>query len=123
MDAQKKYILIGEDDKFFAKVYLLKLSKAGYDVSVVESGDQVIAQATVRKPDLIMLDLIMPKKDGFQTLQELKANPNLRTVKVLITSALEQPEDIQKVKQLGAAGFLNKSSIQNIVTEVQKYVE
>jgi len=120
MDTLKKYILIGEDDKFFAKVYTLKLTSAGFDVLVVNDGEQVLAQAKIRKPDVILLDLIMPKKDGFQTLQELKSSPDLKDIKVVITSALEQPEDIQKVKNLGASGFVDKTSIENIIIEVQK---
>ncbi|HZE87147.1 MAG TPA: response regulator [Methylomirabilota bacterium] len=115
-------ILVGEDDKFLGKVFLAKLSAAGFDVTLAENGQEVLEKARLKKPDLLLLDLIMPVKDGFETLQELRADPNLKDIKVIITSTLQQPEDLAKTKQLGASGYLNKEDIHAIVQNVQKFL-
>lgn len=120
----KKFILVAEDDRFYANVYKVKLTKEGFDVAVVGNGDYVLAMAKKKKPDLILLDLIMPVKDGFTTLKELKADANLKSIKVVILSNLSQAEDKTKAKQLGAEEFVTKAnvSIQEMVEMVKKYV-
>lgn len=122
--SNQKYILVGEDDKFYANIYKLKLAKEGYDVEVAGDGEQVLKAARERKPDLILLDLIMPVKDGFETLKELKADPGLKDVKVVVSSNLGQEEDIKKTRELGAIDYLTKAglSIQETIDKIRGHL-
>lgn len=119
-----KFILVAEDDRFYANIYRIKLTKEGYEVAVVGNGAMALALAQRKTPDLILLDLIMPVKDGFETLKELKADPKLKDVKVLVLSNLGQVDDIQKARDLGAVDYLIKSnvSIHEVVEKVKKYL-
>lgn len=120
----KPYILIAEDAKFYIKVNQAKFEAAGFEVNIVEDGQQLLDAARVRKPDLIILDLIMPVKDGFTTIQELKADAALRDVTVLVFSELGQQTDIDRLKQLGAADFLSKidNSPTHLIDKVRSYI-
>lgn len=122
--SDQKYILVGEDDKFYANIYKIKLAKEGFEVEVVGDGAQVLASARKRKPDLILLDLIMPVKDGFETLKELKADPKLKDIKVVVSSNLGQQEDIAKTAKMGALDYLTKAnlSIQEMVDKIRGYL-
>ena len=104
-----KRILIAEDEKVYAKVIKNRLMQEGYDVVEAVTGDECLSSARLHKPDLILLDLMMPIKDGFAALQELKADPNLRDVNVIVLSNLSQDDDINKAKVLGADEFIVKS--------------
>ena len=116
----KKYLLIGEDDKFFSQVLSVKLSKEGFDVLIMPNGEEVLKVARQRKPDLILLDLIMPDKDAFETLKEIKLDPGLYDVKVIVSSGLVQKEDVEKVMALGANGFVVKTdlSFSDLITKI-----
>jgi DNA-binding response OmpR family regulator len=104
-------ILIAEDDKFLANAYRVKLSKEGYEVKIANDGSEVDGILEQFTPDLILLDIIMPKKDGFAVLEELRANPKYAKLPVIIASNLGQAEDIEKGKKLGANDFIIKSNI------------
>lgn len=103
------YILLIEDDAFFQKFYSVKLKEKQFEVDVAEDGEVGLLKIAQRKPDLILLDLIMPKKDGFEVLEALAKDPNLKTIPVLIFSTLGQEKDIQRAKALGARDVANKS--------------
>lgn len=120
----KKYILVAEDDAFYGNVFKTKLTKEGYEVVLATDGEQAIKQIKERKPDLMLLDLIMPVKDGFTTLSELKSDPDLKNIKVIVLSNLGQDEDIAKAKTLGADDYFVKTniSIQEMVDKVKQYV-
>lgn len=118
----KKYIIIADDNKLIAKVLANKLQAAGYDVTVAIDGQAALTAIATKKPDLLLMDLIMPGKDGFTTLQELRAQPATRDLKVIITSDLQQSEDVQKVQQLGVLHVFDKANLQNIVDAVPQYL-
>jgi CheY-like chemotaxis protein len=109
--ARKPYVLIAEDAKFYAKVDQLQFESAGFEVLIVSDGQQLLDAARQRKPDIILLDLIMPVMDGFATITELKADPNLKDIKVLVFSNLSQQDDIERLKKLGATDFLVKTDL------------
>lgn len=109
--ADKKYILFAEDDEFMAEIYLVKLKKEGFDVERAENGQEVLDKARTRKPDIILLDLIMPVKNGFETLKELKSDPGLKDVTVIVFSSLSQEKDMKEVMALGAADYCIKDDI------------
>lgn len=104
-------ILLGEDDKFISKIYKTKLENVGYQVVHAVNGDELLKLARKENPDLIILDLIMPVKDGFETLKELKANPQTQNLKVVVLSNLSQEEDKQRIMELGAEEYLVKAHV------------
>lgn len=119
----KFFILIGEDDRFIAKIYTTKLLEEGYQIEHATNGEDVLRLAREKKPDLILLDLIMPVMDGFEALQKLKADPKLKKIKVLILSNLSQEEDKKRVMDLGAEEYVVKAHISfyELVALVKKY--
>jgi CheY-like chemotaxis protein len=118
----KKFIIVADDNKLLGKVLTNKLTVAGYDVQLVTNGEEALAAVAARKPDLLLLDLIMPIKDGFTTLKELRANPAASDTKVIVTSDLEQTEDMTKIKELGAIGYFNKDNLQEIVDKIPQFI-
>ena len=103
-------ILIIEDDPFFQYLYMLKLREQQFEVEVAPDGEEGLIKARSFIPDIILLDIIMPKKDGFVVLQELKQDEALRNIPVLVFSTLGNEQDIEKAKQLGADDYVNKSN-------------
>jgi CheY-like chemotaxis protein len=118
----KKYIIIADDNILIAKVLSNKLVAAGYEVTVATNGDEALQAVIVRKPDLLLMDLIMPIKDGFTALKELRANPATADVKVIVTSDLQQSEDIEKIRQLGTLGLFDKANLQEIVDTIPQLI-
>ena len=104
----KKIILI-EDEEILANMYRLKFTKAGYEIIVASDGEEGLALAKKEKPDLILLDIIMPKKDGFLVLEELKSNASLKSIPVYMLTNLGQEEDVARGKELGAIGYCIKA--------------
>lgn len=109
MSSQKK-ILIVEDDNFLRSLTAKRLEKEGYTVAVAVDGESALATAKDEKPDLILLDLLLPGLDGFAVLGKLKADADLKKVPVIVFSNLGQKEDIEKAKLLGAEQFLIKAN-------------
>jgi len=118
------HILVAEDDKLYAKVYQNKLTKEGYQVTVVNNGNDAIKKASEIKPSLILLDLIMPEMDGFEVLKRMKSNPETKSIHVLVMSNLGQDTDIAKAKDLGAEDYFVKSnvSITELMEKIKSYV-
>lgn len=119
-------VLIAEDDKYLANAYRVKLTKAGFDVKIALDGQEALATLSSFMPDIIILDVVMPKKDGFATLEELKKNSQWKLIPVIIASNLGQKEDIERGLSLGANDFIVKSElslnslIEKIKTMLQK---
>lgn len=105
----KQRVLLVEDDGFLASIYAQKLEVEGYDVSFATNGEDGLKLALKDKPDLILLDLLMPKMDGFEMLERLKADEALKAIPVLVLSNLGQKEDVERVIKLGAAGYVIKA--------------
>lgn len=122
---KKKTILIAEDDLLYASVYLNKLTKEGYEVVVVSNGADAVKKAVEIKPNLILMDLIMPEMDGFTALKRIKSNPVTKDLRVVVMSNLGQDSDIQKAKDLGAEEYFVKAniSIQELVERIRQYVK
>lgn len=102
-------ILIADDDEFFQKFYQAQLVKAGYDVQIAPDGEVALMLIRTELPDLLILDLIMPKKDGFEVLEIIKNDPSLQKLPVIVFSTLGQEHDVTNALNLGAKGFVNKS--------------
>ncbi len=102
-------ILLVEDDLFFQKFYSLKLTESGFTTDVASNGEEGLTKARAQKPDLILLDLVMPVMDGFTVLSELGKDPALQAIPVLVFSTLGQEEDVTRAKKLGAKDYVNKT--------------
>ncbi len=106
-EKNQKQILVVEDEKPISKALQLKLTHEGYIVDVAFNGDEAIEKIQNQNFDLILLDIVMPVRDGFGVLEGLKQSG--KTIPVIITSNLSQPEDIKRAKELGATDFVVKS--------------
>lgn len=113
-------ILLVEDDRFFRRFYVEKLKEKGFEVVEAEDGEEGVEKAKSNMPDLIVLDIIMPKKDGFEVLMALQSDATLKTIPVLIFSTLGQEADIEKAKKMGALDYINKSllNFDNLIAKI-----
>jgi len=118
-------VLIAEDDIFLVDVYRIKFESNNCKVKIALNGEQAINILKSYSPDIILLDLLMPKKDGFQTLSELKANPKWKHIPVIVTTNLSQSSDQDKALKLGAIDYLVKSNttLEAIVKKVNTYTQ
>jgi len=104
-----KTILIVEDDKFLRELIAQKLIKEGYEISKATDGEQGIKKIKEERPDLVLLDLILPGIDGFEVLTRIKTDPALAQIPVIILSNLGQSEDVDRCLKLGATDYLIKA--------------
>ncbi len=102
-------ILLVEDDNFFREFYSAKLREKGMEVETASDGEMGITKIPAFQPDLVLLDIIMPKKDGFEVLAEMGRQGWINQIPVLVFSTLGQEKDVEKARQLGAKGYVNKS--------------
>ena len=111
MGNTKGKILFVDDDAFLRKVYKSELSEHGYDVILAIDGEEGLEKARISDPDLIILDMIMPRKNGFEVLTELQHHQSTKNIPVIILSNLGQDDDIKKGLDLGAVDYLVKDNI------------
>ena len=110
MDGKRKILLV-EDDETLAEVYKQRLELEGFDVNHVNNGEDALATAVKFHPDLVLLDVMMPKLNGFDVLDIMRQTPETRNVHIIMLTALSQPKDEQRAKDLGADDFLIKSQV------------
>jgi DNA-binding response OmpR family regulator len=104
-----KTILIIEDDEFFRDLVDKKLISEGFNVAKAVDGEEGIKKTKEEKPDLILLDLLLPNVDGFEVLERIKKDPDTASIPVIILSNLGQKEEVEKGLESGAADFLIKA--------------
>jgi DNA-binding response OmpR family regulator len=104
-------VAIVEDEVFLRKAGALALRKAGFAVVTAIDGEEALEMIPREKPDLVLLDLIMPKVQGFEVLRRLKADPATASIPVIVMSNLSQESEIRQVREDGAIDFLVKSNI------------
>ncbi len=120
--ATKQQVLIVEDDVTLASMYQKKFELEGYAVTVAADGEAGITAAKASTPMVILLDIIMPKMDGFATLQALKEDATTKAIPVILLTNLGQNEDVAKGTKLGAIGYLIKAQLTpgEVVTKVRE---
>lgn len=120
-----KKVLVTEDDQFLLSAYQAKLEKIDVVLRTASDGEEALQVLEDFSPDLIILDLIMPRKDGYEVLSTLKNDPRVSGVPILVTSNLSQPEDKEKALKLGAKEYIVKSdtSIADIVEKIKQYLQ
>lgn len=106
-----KKILLVEDDETLANVYKTRLHAEGFDLRRVPNGEEALAAALDYKPDLILLDVMMPKVSGFDVLDILRNTPETANIKVIMLTALSQDSDRQRAEQMGVDDYLVKSQV------------
>jgi DNA-binding response OmpR family regulator len=104
-------ILLVEDDDALASVYETRLQAEGFDVRRVSNGEEALAAALSYKPELVLLDAMMPKVSGFDVLDILRNTPETANLKIIMLTALSQESDQERAKSLGADDYLVKSQV------------
>src|SRR3712207_3096871 len=117
-------IVLADDEAFIRLAYKDGLERAGYKVTVAENGADALETVKSIKPQLVLLDLIMPKMNGFEVLKAIKTDASLKDTPVVVLSNLSQVSDETEVRGLGAEDFLVKSdySLKQIIEKVQGLV-
>ena len=105
----KKKILLVEDDEVLASVYRARLEMEGFEVEEVHDGEKALSVAINFRPDLILLDVMMPKINGFDVLDILKNTPETMNIRIIMLTALSQEADRDRAEKLGVDDYLVKS--------------
>ncbi|OGI17317.1 MAG: hypothetical protein A2Z52_02945 [Candidatus Moranbacteria bacterium RBG_19FT_COMBO_42_6] len=119
---EKKKILIVEDESTLQKALTEFLTEEGFEVFSALDGEIGVALARKEKPDLILLDIILPKKDGYEVLEEIKGNEETKSIPVVLLTNLESPEDIDRAFEKGASTYLVKSNykLEEVVGKIKE---
>ena len=119
-----KKILLVEDEEIMIDLLQKKLTKEGYEISVARDGEEGLKAMREVKPDLILLDIIMPKIGGFEVMEEMGKDKNLKDIPVIVISNSGQPVEIDKAQKLGAKDWLIKTEFdpQEVVDKVVKQI-
>jgi CheY-like chemotaxis protein len=122
MGNRERRILLAEDDRFLRKAAESSLRRSGFRVLTASDGEEAVRLARAEAPDLILLDLIMPRLQGFEVLRVLKADPATAAIPVIVLSNLGQDSDIQQALSAGAVTYLIKANLplQDLVKRVEE---
>lgn len=124
MSDGQKTIMVVEDDRFLSSLIKARLEKDGFTVAQAFDGEEAVKALKTERPNLVILDLIMPKVTGFEVLQTISITPGLEKTPVVILSNLAQESDIQKARQLGAREYFVKVkiSIDDLIGKIKSLV-
>ena len=103
------HVLLVEDDEFLANIYKTKFEMEKFKVTVAVNGEEGLDMAKKKKPDIILLDILMPKIDGFMVLEALKKDSEVKDIPVILLTNLGQKDDVERGLELGAADYLIKA--------------
>lgn len=117
-------ILLAEDDSFLASMYVTKLQLSGYTVMSAEDGEKALELLKTNTPDIILLDIVMPRKSGFEVLEALKKNPAQANIPVILLTNLSQKDDVERGLSLGANDYLIKAHFtpSEVVAKIERLV-
>ena len=120
-----KSILIVEDEPLLSNLLKQRLEKEGYVVVQAQDGQEALEKLKEQMPNLVLLDIILPKMSGFEFLEKVREGPQLEGVPIIIISNLGQESDIQKGQSLGAVGYFVKAhiSIEDLVGQIKQFLE
>lgn len=121
----KNKIAVVEDDPFLNRAFILKLSSAGFDTISIKDGREAVDIIRKEFPDLILLDLMLPRRSGFDILAEIKGDEKLKKIPVLILTNLGQEEERKKGLEMGANEYLVKTDIklEEVVEKINRYLK
>jgi len=109
--AGTKRILLAEDDEFLSSLIKNRLVREQFEVEIAHNGNEVVEKLKAFKPDLVLMDIILPGKLGFEVLEEIKADEKLSKVPFMVMSNLGQDSDMKRAKELGAVDYFVKARI------------
>lgn len=109
MEKEKAYVLLIEDDVFLASIYQKKFEMDGYKITIAANGETGLVEVKKKKPSVILLDILLPKLDGFAVLDRLKADPETKDIPVILLTNLGQKDDVDKGLAAGAVDYLIKA--------------
>ena len=120
-----KHILLVEDDPFIRDMYSTKLKEIGFFVETAKTGKEAIEKVNKEKPDLILLDIVLPHKDGWRVLKEIKQKQKFKNVQIIMLTNLGQKMEVEKGLKLGAEKYLIKAHYtpQQVAEEVEKLLK
>ncbi len=123
-ESQKKKVLLVEDDTSLSSVYRARLELEGFDVREVHDGEDALTATLEYKPDIILLDAMMPKINGFDVLDILRNTPETANVRVIMLTALSQSKDKERAESLGVDEYMVKSQvvISDVVSRVKHHL-
>jgi len=124
-DSSGKKILIMEDDKFLSEMYSTKLKEAGFEIIAADDGEEGLRLIKEKMPDLVLLDIVLPRMDGFEVLQNLKKDKSLKDILVVALTNLGQKEEVEKGISLGADDYIIKAHFTptEVVAKVKKMLK
>ena len=102
-------IMIVEDDNFLADIYKKKFEMEGFKVSTANNGEKALVDIKKKMPDLVLLDILLPKLDGFAVLEKVKSDPVVKNIPIILLTNLGQPDDVQRGLEKGATDYLIKT--------------
>lgn len=126
VQAKKYSVIVVEDEAFLSKVLAERLEDEGFQrIDVAGNGEEALQKIKANPPSIILLDMILPKKNGFEVLTELKQDKKLQSIPVLVLSNLGQDQDVEQAKALGATDYLVKSnfSLQKVIAKIYSILE
>ena len=120
-----KKILIIEDEEVLSNLLQKKLNQEGYQVDITGNGQKGLEKIRKDKPDLILLDIVMPKMGGFEVMEELNKDKELKDIPIIVISNSGQPVELDRIKELGARDWLIKTNFdpQEVIDKVKKQLE
>jgi DNA-binding response OmpR family regulator len=123
-EAQAKQILLVEDEPMLGNVLKQRLEKEGYAVNLVRDGGEALSALKSTKPDLMLLDIILPKYSGFEIMETMKNDPTMAQPPVVIISNLGQESDVLKGQTLGAVGYFIKAqlSVEDLIGKIKDFL-
>src|SRR3989344_4110127 len=107
--SNQPHVLIVEDDVFLAEIYQKKFEMEGFKVSVAHNGEKGLGDIKKKRPDIVLLDILLPKLDGFAVLEAAKADASIKNIPIILLTNLGQKDDVQRGLDEGAAGYLLKT--------------
>jgi len=118
-------ILIVEDEEFLSKALKDNFEAEGFSVSTAQNGEVALSQIEKQKPDMVLLDLLLPRKGGFEVLEELKKNPDWSLIPVVVLSNLGGDEQIKRALEMGADDYFVKSQhpIEEVIEKVKAMLQ
>ncbi len=121
---RKRKILVVEDDKLLLKICRIKLEQEDFEVVTALDGEEGLKLVEKERPDLVLLDIVMPKKNGLEVLEVLKSRSDLKAIPVIVFSNLSNKADVKKALSLGALEYFIKTdiSLDLLVSKIRKYL-
>ncbi len=119
-----KKILIIEDEEIISNLLDKKLYQVGYEVRIDFNGKEGLEMLYKEKPDLVLIDIVMPQKDGFETIAEMKSDQTLKDIPIIIVSNSGQPVELDKAREMGVQDWLIKTDFdpQEVLVKVKKQI-